>query len=145
MGLRYRRRWRGRRLPLLGPDPGGPVASNHSPHHAGCAAGHVAQVRKRPNEPLRPVSVRINPSRLTSFTSYFLLLVPPAGFPQWSSAVTGGVCVCSEERQQLLDGSVEEEESQQSTSGRCCSSPAANLEMKVLPLTAIQTEQPAAS
>lgn len=55
-----------------------------------------------------------------SFASYFLLLVPPTAFPQWSSAVTGGACVYSEERQQLLDGSMEEEEREQRTSGGSC-------------------------
>lgn len=58
----------------------------------------------------------------SSFASYFLLLVTPAAFPQWSSAVPGAACVYSEERRQLLDGSTEgeEEEREQRTSGRYC-------------------------
>lgn len=59
----------------------------------------------------------IDPSRPTSLASYFLLLVPPAAFTQWSSAATGAVCVCSGERQQLLDGATEEEEWERRTPG----------------------------
>ncbi|KAI3360311.1 hypothetical protein L3Q82_014621 [Scortum barcoo] len=50
--------------------------------------------------------------------SYFLLLDPPPSLPQWKSRETEYTAVCSDERQQLMDGS-EEEEQERSTSGTC--------------------------
>lgn len=60
---------------------------------------------------------------LAMLLSYFLLLVPPDEFPQWSSAVTGGVSVSSDERRQLLDGTTEEEEWERRTPATEASGP----------------------
>lgn len=116
MGLWHWCRWRRRSLPVLGPDPSRPLATNYTSHHAGRPVLYDPQASVTIFFSLTRAFILLEILNHSSCNSYFFLLVIPTRLSQWRPSMNDCSVSCSEERERLIE---EEEEHEKSRPGNC--------------------------